>query len=367
MTIRIPIAAIGILALLLPASTRVLAQAPAFANAPEQEVIAATNVLIQTNSMPSGIPQSLMAEAQGIAIVPNMVRGAFVIGVQHGRGVLLTRGPQGAWQPPRMIQITGGSIGYQIGVQSTDLILVFRTPQSVANLMKGTLKVGVDASAAAGPVGRQGSAATDLKLQAEILSYSRARGAFLGVSIDGSAISLDPAADQAYYQPPGTVPASAVQLMQYLTSYSGGPAAPTSPTPAVTIGPVLTTSNPPPNSASASPADTVAAMPAAPQEPGKIEAARQQLDAASRQLAANVDGNWKKYLALPPEIYIPYHTPNPQVLQQALSRYEEISRRPEYAPLTSRPEFQATLKSMWQLAELQTDANTPLQLPPPPK
>src|SRR3972149_6413599 len=87
-----------------------------------QIVVDSTNVLSQSVSMPSGLPQSMLANAQGIAIVPNMVRGAFVIGVQHGRGVLLTRGPGGAWQPPRMIQITGGSLGYQIGVQSTDLI-----------------------------------------------------------------------------------------------------------------------------------------------------------------------------------------------------------------------------------------------------
>jgi hypothetical protein len=307
-----------------------------------------------------------MAEAQGIAIVPNMVRGAFVIGLQHGRGVLLTRGPQGAWQPPRMIQITGGSIGYQLGVQSTDLILVFRTRQSVTNLMKGTLKVGLDASAAAGPVGRQSSAATDLRLQAEILSYSRARGAFLGVSIDGSSISLDPAADQAYYQPPGTLPPSAVQLMQYLTNYSGGMAAATSPPPTTLTAASVTSATSPSGPVSSQPAAT-AAMPPAPPEPNQIEAARQQLDAASRQLAANVDGNWKKYLALPPEIYIPYQAPDPQVLHQALSRYEEIPRRPEYAALSSRPEFQATLKAMWKLAELQSDANTPLQLPPPPK
>ena len=132
----------------------------------------------------------------------------------------MMRGPGGAWQPPRMVTMAGGSVGYQIGVQSTDLILVFRTPQSVANLLRGTLKVGVDASAAAGPVGRQASASTDLQLQAEILSYSRARGAFVGVSIDGSSISLDPGTDAAYYQPPGTIPASAMQLIQTLTAYS---------------------------------------------------------------------------------------------------------------------------------------------------
>ena len=350
--------------MLITAGIRSLAQAPAFGNPSEQVVVAATNVLVQTNSMPSGIPQKLMAEAQAIAIVPNMVRGAFIIGVQHGRGVLVTRGPQGAWQPPRMMQITGGSLGYQVGVQSTDLILVFRTPQSVANLMKGTLKIGVDASAAAGPVGRQGSASTDLQLQAEILSYSRARGAFLGVSIDGSAISLDPAADQAYYQPPGSVPASAVQLMQYLTAYSGGPAAPNS------LPPITSSAAPsaqPVRPLDAPPGATVIAMPATPQAPNEIETAREQLDAASRQLAANLDNSWKKYLALPPEIYIPHHAPNAQALQQAITRYEDVSRRPEYVALQSRPEFQATLKAMWHLAELQSAASTPLQLPAPPR
>jgi lipid-binding SYLF domain-containing protein len=137
---------------------------------PNQIVVDATNVLSQSVAMPSGLPQSMLPSAQGIVIVPNMVRGAFVIGGQFGQGVLLTRGPGGAWQPPRMITIAGGSLGYQIGVQSTDLILIFRTPRSVANLMRGTMKVGVDASAAAGPVGRQASAATDLSMQAENLS-----------------------------------------------------------------------------------------------------------------------------------------------------------------------------------------------------
>ena len=207
---------------------RAEAQLLAPPTAPNQLVIDATNVLSQSVAMPSGLPQKMLADAEGIAIVPNMVRGAFVVGVQHGRGVLLVRGPGRAWQPPRMIEITGGSLGYQIGVQSTDLILVFRTPQSVANVMRGTLKVGVDASAAAGPVGRQASAATDLPLQAEILSYSRARGAFVGASIDGTSISFDKATDAMYYQPPGTIPASATQLVQLISTLSsGGP--PTQP------------------------------------------------------------------------------------------------------------------------------------------
>ena len=122
--------------------------------APNQLVIDATNVLSQSVAMPSGLPQKILASAEGVAIVPNLVRGAFVVGVQRGRGVLLIRGPDRRWQAPRMIEITGGSLGYQVGVQSTDLILVFRTPKSVANVMRGTLKIGVDASSPAGPLGR---------------------------------------------------------------------------------------------------------------------------------------------------------------------------------------------------------------------
>jgi hypothetical protein len=231
--------------------------------------------------------------------------------------------------------------------------LVFRTPQSVANLMRGTLKVGVDASAAAGPVGRQASAGTDLRLQAEILSYSRARGAFVGVSIDGSSISLDPASDAAYYQPPGTVPASAVQLIQTLTAYSnnGNPVVVPAPQPVAGAGPPVMPSPP--------------MMPGGPQN--AVEAAREQLDAVSRTLVPILDDNWKQYLALPPEVYVANSVPNPQGIQQDISRYEAVSQRPEYAGLTSRPEFQETLKALWKLGEAQTGANQPLQIPPPPR
>jgi lipid-binding SYLF domain-containing protein len=281
--------------------------------------------------MPSGLPQKMLADAEGVAIVPNMVRGAFVVGVEHGRGVLLTRGADRAWQAPRMIVITGGSLGYQVGVQSTDLILVFRTPQSVANVMRGTLKVGVDASAAAGPVGRQATAATDLPLQAEILSYSRARGAFVGASIDGSSISFDKATDAMYYQPPGTVPASATQLVQLISTLSKGGATQPPSTQLV---------------AATSPAPVT-------QKPTSLEAARQELDAASRQLAASLDDQWKKYLALPAEVYIPNHAPNISAIQEALIRYEIVARQSQYAALTNLPAFQATLKGLWRLGELQ--------------
>jgi len=322
-------------------------------SAAEATVLNATNVFAQAMVMPQNeIPRSLLAEAQAVAIVPSMVRGAFVFGVQHGRGVLVARDANGTWQPPRMIQITGGSVGYQIGVQATDLVLVFRTQQSVANLMRGTLKIGVDAAAAAGPVGRQTSAATDIGLQAEILSYSRSRGAFVGVSIDGSVISLDPTAEAMYYQPPGVVPASTMQLLQVLTAYSAVAPAAVAPAGVILGQPAPTTSG--------------GWVPAG-QGSGNAEATRQQLDQASRQLVANLDENWKRYLALPPEVYMPNQVPNPQVLQQAVSRYEDVARRPEYAALQSRPEFQQALASLRQLSETRTAANPTINLPPPPR
>lgn len=310
----------------------------------EMTVNDATNVFAQAMVMPgNSIPRNLLAEAHAIAIMPSMVRGAFVVGVQHGRGVLVVRDASGAWQPPRFIVITGGSIGYQIGVQATDLVLVFRTPQSVANLLRGTVKIGVDASAAAGPVGRQTSAATDLQLRAEILSYSRARGAFVGVSIDGSAISLDPTAEAMYYHPPGAVPASAMNLLQTIATYTA----------AIPIG----VAGAPP-------------MPAGgawvPQGASETETARQELDTASRQLVTNLDENWRRYLALPAEVYTPGRVPTAQAIQPSLARYEDVARRSEYAALHARPEFQTALHSLRRLSDVRTAANSTMSLPPPP-
>jgi SH3 domain-containing YSC84-like protein 1 len=346
MTRRITIFAAGLLLLAL-APARSQAQYVATQNPSEVTVINATNAFAQAMMMQDNqIPRNILANAQAIAIIPGTIRGAFVVGVQYGRGVLVIRDPNGAWQVPRMIQIAGGSFGYQIGVQSSDLVLVFRTPQSVANLLRGTVKVGVDASAAAGPVGRQATAGTDLGLSAEILSYSRARGAFVGVSIDGSSIALDPQADAIYYQTPGAVPASAMNLLQTITAYSAVQPVAAAPMQAAVAGGWV-------------------AMGSRPN--GDVEATRQQLDASSRQLSANLDDNWKRYLALPPEVYQPNKVPSPQATKQALDHFEEVARKQEYAALNTKPEFQQTLSSLRRLSDVRTASNTALQLPPPPR
>ncbi len=146
------------------------------------------------------IPAVLMRNAAGIAILPGVKRVGFVVGGMRGKGVLVSRGKDGAWGRPLFITITGGSFGWQIGIQSSDIILFFRTPGSVERVLRGKYTVGVDASVAAGSLGRDAAAVTDSDLTAEIYSYSRARGVFAGLAIQGAAIDIDYDANAAYYQ-----------------------------------------------------------------------------------------------------------------------------------------------------------------------
>src|SRR5690606_30098782 len=198
--------------------------------AEESTVQAATAVLSETMAIPaSAIPRSLLEDAHGVAIIPRVIKGSFVIGARHGRGLLCVRDANGLWHAPVFISLTGGNIGWQIGLQSSDIVLVFKTQKSVDGLLAGKLTLGVDAAAAAGPVGRQASAATDGRFQAEVYSYSRSRGLFAGVSIDGSVISVDQLSTGTYYRSPGpgqpvVVPPAALQLTQtiaMLTSPDG--------------------------------------------------------------------------------------------------------------------------------------------------
>ena len=146
------------------------------------------------------IPAALMRNASGIAILPGVKRIGFVIGGMRGKGVLVARGKDGAWGRPLFITITGGSFGWQIGIQSSDIIMFFRTPGSVERVLRGKYTVGVDASVAAGSLGRDAAAVTDADLTAEIYSYSRARGVFAGLAIQGAALDIDYGANAAYYQ-----------------------------------------------------------------------------------------------------------------------------------------------------------------------
>ena len=154
------------------------------------------------------IPRQLLAEAQGIVVVPNVIKVGFIAGGRRGRGVVLVRDAQGQWTLPQFLTLTGGSIGWQAGIQGTDVVLIFTSRKGVDGLLKGKFTVGADAAVAVGPVGRDAAAATDTDLKAEVFSYSRSRGLFLGASLDGSLLEIDPRAAAAFYGPP---PASAQQ------------------------------------------------------------------------------------------------------------------------------------------------------------
>ncbi len=135
-----------------------------------------------------GVPKRLLDDCKCIAILPNVIKGAFGWGGKHGRGVLACR-HEGGWSPPIFVTLTGGSFGFQIGAQSTDVVLFFMTTRSVRSLLESRFTLGGDVSVAAGPLGRSAEAATDLKLKAEIYSYAKARGLFAGISLAGSRLA----------------------------------------------------------------------------------------------------------------------------------------------------------------------------------
>jgi lipid-binding SYLF domain-containing protein len=150
----------------------------------------------------SAIPAAILDKAEGIAIFPTTIKAGLVVGGQRGRGILSARSPGGTWSAPAFLTLTGGSIGLQIGAQATDLVLVIMNRRGLENLVRNQFKVGADASVAAGPVGRDAQAATDIHMRAQILSYSRARGAFAGVTINGSTIRQDKDANHRFYGTP---------------------------------------------------------------------------------------------------------------------------------------------------------------------
>jgi lipid-binding SYLF domain-containing protein len=154
------------------------------------------------------IPPAMFGRAEGVAIFPDMIKGGFILGVNYGKGVLLVRRPDRTWSPPVMVTMGGGSLGFQAGVQSADIVLVFATPRSLNGILNGQkVTLGADASVALGPIGRQANAGTDARLGAEIYSYARSRGLFLGVSINGADLSVDNNANAMLYGRFGVTPA----------------------------------------------------------------------------------------------------------------------------------------------------------------
>lgn len=182
------------LALLLPAMA---------AHAEDPPLVRAKNAVTVLNEImqapDKAIPRDLLRDARAIAVIPDMLKVGFVFGGRRGEGLISVKSPDGTWSNPSFITMTGGSVGFQAGVSSTDVILVFRTQHGVDSIVRGKFTLGVDASAAAGPVGRSATADTDSQLKAEIYSYSRSRGLFAGVALNGAALRIDYDANAEVY------------------------------------------------------------------------------------------------------------------------------------------------------------------------
>jgi len=176
---------------------------PLFAQEKEADRVEnAGKVMKEILNAPDGIPQSVLDKADCVVILPSVLKFAIGIGGSYGRGIMTCRGGSkfhGPWGAPSMIALEGGSAGLQLGGNATDFILLLMSPRSAENILKSKVKLGADASAAAGPVGRTASAETDVTLRAEILSYSRARGLFAGVSLEGSTLRPDNGANKNLY------------------------------------------------------------------------------------------------------------------------------------------------------------------------
>ncbi|WP_417732694.1 lipid-binding SYLF domain-containing protein [Rosistilla oblonga] len=328
-----------------------LATPPQSASAQSAEegiVLAASAVLSQAMSTSlNQIPRSMLTDAHGVAIIPNVIKGGFIIGARHGRGLLFVRDPNGIWHAPVFITLTGGNIGWQAGLQSSDIVLVFKTAKSVEGILSGTLTIGADAAAAAGPVGLQGAVATDGRLQAEIYSYSRSRGLFAGVAIDGSVLQIDQLSTGTYYRSPApgqpvVIPPAAQELTQRIANYAAG-VAPTEGT---------STSQMPPL------AQRYTAQ--------ESDVLRGQLLQIAPKLFALLDEQWKTYLALPFSATADGAHPTPQQVQQTLAHFQSVATNPQFQQLAARPEFQSVYGLLQHYQQSLTPNTQTLQLPPPP-
>lgn len=302
------------------------------------------------------IPHAMLENAHGVAIIPNVVKGSFIVGARHGRGLLFVREPDGVWHAPVFISLTGGNIGWQVGVQSSDLLLVFKTARSVQGILSGTLTLGADAAAAAGPIGRQGAIATDGQLKAEIYTYSRSRGLFAGVSIDGSVIQMDPIATGSYYRSPApgqnvVVPLAAEQLTRLVAAYA-------------TNQPIAVA----PESLAADLNTPAEFRDDFVQQYGATEAdlLRGQLAQISPRLFQLLDEPWTVYLSLPPAL-LRGENPDPASLQSTVQRYSNVATDPQYRELAARPEFQSVFGLLQHYQQSLNQSPASLQLPPPPR
>lgn len=166
----------------------------------EKRVGDASDVLEKLLRIPEKtVPPALLSRAYAVAVIPDVVKAAFGLGARRGKGIIVVRQDDNSWSNPAFVTLTGGSVGWQVGAQSTDIILVFKTRKGIDGIENGRLTLGADASVAAGPLGRHTAIATDIEFKAEVYSYSRSRGLFAGVAIEGAGVTMDRKANAAFY------------------------------------------------------------------------------------------------------------------------------------------------------------------------
>ncbi len=151
------------------------------------------------NAKDGGVPASLLEKCQCVVVIPHVIKAAFGFGGRHGNGIASCKGKKGTWSPPSFVKLSGGSFGFQIGAQASDMVLFLMTDQSIQGLFKSKFTLGADASVAAGPVGRSVEADTDITLRAEIYSYARSKGLFAGISLEGASLRADKTAIKKFY------------------------------------------------------------------------------------------------------------------------------------------------------------------------
>jgi len=190
-------------ALLLAVAAVLAATAvPARAQSDEEKRITDSAAVLETlvRAPDQEIPDYILERAEAIVVIPSLVKGGFIVGAQHGRGIMSVRDREtDKWSAPGFVALTGGSIGWQIGVQAVDLVLLVMNREGVKDLLDNEFKLGANASVAAGPVGRQGEASTDASLSAQILAYSRAKGLFAGLALEGASLRIDRDAIERLY------------------------------------------------------------------------------------------------------------------------------------------------------------------------
>ncbi len=320
---------------------------------PSRTVETGISVLRANASVPArAIPQSLFRDAEAVAVIPDMLKVGFVVAGRRGRGFVVVRREDGTWGNPIFVVLTGGSVGWQAGLQATDVVLVFTNQRSLKRVLDGggKLTLGADVGVAAGPIGRQAAAATDDELRGEIFSYSRSRGLFAGIAIDGSVLEIDDEANSVFYGRDGVrpgeiltgqaihIPPAADQLRAEL-----GLLAPSERVP-------------PPESL---------------HEPTLVPlelVTRRNVARAWHNFAQRLDSRWTTYFAPPAELFQDGPSPPLQAVEEFVRRFDRVATDPQYQSVAALPHFQETRIALAEYARSLQAPVAPVgnPLPPPP-